>query len=102
MENKSKLFKKIIVVFFCTVMLWGIAAIADYIMVIGLYKKPLFCFSANADETGGIFNGVGYSYIIKGNFGRGPNTDFDPYGVHYAKLEVFGIEAKCIHRDVHK
>lgn len=101
-ENKSRLFVRVIGAALCVAMLWFGAAVTDYIMVIGLYREPLFCVSADADENGGTFNGVGYSYTIEGNFGRGPDISSDPYGAHYARLDVLGFEAKQIYRGVHE
>lgn len=100
-ENKNRLFTRVIGTVLCIVMLWFGAAVTDYIMVIGLYREPIFCISVNADENGGTFSGLGYSYTIEGNFGRGPDVSSDPYGAHCARLSVLGFETKSITRGVH-
>ncbi len=101
-EDKSKLFIKIAAAVLITATLWLFAAVTDYVMVVGLYRRPVFCLSATEDQSGGIYKGIGYSYIIKGNFGSGPDSPSGPYGVHYAEMDIFGFEAKVIYRGVHE
>lgn len=92
--EKNRLFKRIILGAFLAALLWLCIAVTDYIMVIGLYQKPVFCLARSFDENGGVFDGLGYSYIIEGNFGRSENSR----GMESAELDVFGIEAKKISR----
>ena len=101
-ESKDRLFIKVTATAITVALLWLGIAVTDYVMVIGLYREPIFCISADAGEGGGTFNGLCYSYEIKGNFGRSPDSETDPYGVHFARLDVLGFEAKMLYRGVHE
>ena len=76
--------------------LWGGMLAADYIRVIKLYEKPLFCMaSGEAKKTGdGSYRGLGYEFLIQGSFGA------EGEGVHYAEFYLFGSQLRAVYRGV--
>ena len=51
-ENKDRLFIKVTATAITVALLWLGIAVTDYVMVIGRYREPIFCISADAGEGG--------------------------------------------------
>ena len=77
------------------VLLWFSAGVFDYIMAVCLYKEPFFCIK-NGDQNGGFYHGIGYSYVITGNFDK-ENTKI-PFGGEYIEFEIFGKRIETLIR----
>ncbi|MBQ7874408.1 MAG: hypothetical protein IJ306_04510 [Oscillospiraceae bacterium] len=76
-------------------LLWFSAGLIDYMLVMHFYREPFFCV-ANVDENGGFYHGLGYSYVITGNFDE-ENSE-DPFGAEYIEFEIFGKRAETLIR----
>lgn len=76
-------------------LLWFSAGMIDYMRTVILYREPIFCLK-NADETGGFYHGLGYTYVIVGNFGE--ETPENPYGARYIEFELFGKRIETLNR----
>ncbi|GGM18249.1 hypothetical protein GCM10011351_00020 [Paraliobacillus quinghaiensis] len=83
MRNKAKVILYMILV---VLFLWGGIGVIDYSRVKG-FEKPIFIIATNTADDGGsgVYKGLGYSFVIEGNFM--PEDDFP--GVTYYEYYIF-------------
>lgn len=82
--------KKLLKLLSFLVVLWGIMFGVDYYKV-NSFEKPIFArwISKSEDDGGsGVYNGVGYSIELKGNF----MPDDELPGVTHFKIEILGVQ----------
>ncbi len=70
--------------------LWSGMLATDYVRVIKLYEKPLFCMaSREAEKTGDSgYQGLGYGFLIQGNFRAGENE------THSVEFYLLGMKIR--------
>ncbi|NLB23772.1 MAG: hypothetical protein GX833_11085 [Clostridium sp.] len=90
--------KSIIIAIACLLVLWIAMGLADYIKVSN-FERPIFCLldveNSYEDGGSGTYNGLGYSFDIKGNFM--PEDEYP--GVTRYTYYVFGSEVSAGIRD---
>lgn len=86
---------KILSLLINALLLWFSAGLIDYMLVTRFYREPFFCV-ANADENGGFYHGLGYSYVITGNFDE--DNSEGHFGAEYIEFEIFGKRAETLIR----
>ena len=74
----------------CTLMFWLSMGTADYVRVMKLHERPLFCVASDLNEQGGCFYGFGYSFVIEGDFADGAAESGKIKG---ATMYIFGMKA---------
>ncbi len=74
----------------CAVLLWASVGTADYVRVMNLRTRPLFCISAERDGSSAYFRGLGYSFEASGQFYKGitkvDSATFFILGIKVSKL----------------
>lgn len=80
--------KKIILYLLILLTLWLSLVITDTILPICFNHKPLFCYWKEKEKDGGsgLYQGLGYTIRIKGNFMPEQNNL-----VNYVQLKIFNI-----------
>ena len=71
------------------------AGLIDYMAAVCFYREPIFCIK-NGDEKGGFYHGLGYSYVISGNFDK--KSSEKPFGAEYIEFNVFGERIETLIR----
>lgn len=96
MRNRKRSLKEINIILILLV-IWSMITVTDYRRVCHSFEKPIFCIGTKTQDDGGsgIYQGLGYSFDIKGNFM--PEDEFP--GVTYARFYLFGNMLKESVRD---
>ncbi|MBQ8789237.1 MAG: hypothetical protein IJZ58_06975 [Oscillospiraceae bacterium] len=92
---KKEVFLKTLAAVMSFLLLWFSAGLIDYMAAVCFYREPVFCIK-NGDKNGGFYHGLGYSYVITGNFDE-KNTE-KPFGAEYIEFEIFGERIETIIR----
>ena len=66
---KKEVFLKTLAAVTSFLLLWFSTGLIDYMAAVCFYREPVFCIK-NGDENGGFYHGLGYSYVITGNFDK--------------------------------
>jgi len=79
--------KKLIIILIVLLLVWAAVGIADFFRVYS-FEKPIFCIAADTADDGGSgeYRGLGYSFVIEGNFM--PEDEFP--GVTKYEYYLFG------------
>ena len=61
--------KKLFIILLVLILVWAAVGVADFFRVY-YFEKPIFCFAKNTADDGGSgeYRGLGYSFVIEGNF----------------------------------
>ena len=95
--NTKKVFGKLLTTTIGLLFIWLVLFGVDYWRVVKNFEKPFFSFQIETQDDGGSgsYHGLGYTYLIKGNF-----MPLDEYqGVTNYHLFLFGYEIKSGLRD---
>jgi hypothetical protein len=88
--RKKKMSIKFILILTIIFLIWGIVTTVDYRWVAHEFKKPIFAQlninEAKKDGGSSTYRGLGYSFVIKGNFM--PEDELP--GVTYAEFYLLG------------
>jgi hypothetical protein len=84
--------KRILAILLTIVLLWAAVVLSEYRQVCHNFNRPNFTIPIRTVDDGGsgVYAGLGYSFVIKGNFM--PEDEFP--GVTQAKFYMFGKLAK--------
>ncbi len=84
-------------ILFIMVVLWAAAAITDFRLVFGRGEMPVFSLPTQTADDGvsGLYRGLGYYYIIEGNF----MPEYELRGITKAQCFLLGKEIKTYIRD---
>lgn len=82
--------KRILAAILAALLLWLIVAAVDAYRVVREFERPFFCILTDSADDGGsgTYVGLGYSFVIKGNFM--PEDEFP--GVTCYEMKLFGLE----------
>lgn len=85
-RRTKKLFTAFAAAALCIALLWFSLGAADYVRVMNLHTRPLFCAAVEHDESGAYFRGMGYSFRTENALGGGEMIS--------AEFYILGIEIK--------
>ena len=94
-KSDNRLFYKVLAAVFAVLALWFSAGLIDYMAAVCFFRDPIFCIK-NGDEKGGFYHGLGYSYVISGNFDK--KSSEKPFGAEYIEFNVFGERIETLIR----
>lgn len=86
----KKLCTAVVAAALCAVLLWASMGTADYVRVMNLRTRPLFCISTERDGSSAYFRGLGYSFEASGQFYKGTTK------VDSATFFILGIEVERV------
>ncbi|MBR2639698.1 MAG: hypothetical protein IKD39_03935 [Oscillospiraceae bacterium] len=92
---KKEVFLKALAAVLSFLFLWFSAGLIDYMAAVCFYREPVFCIK-NGDKKGGFYRGLGYSYVISGNFDK--KSSEKPFGAEYIEFNVFGERIETLIR----